>query len=346
MHHLMNPNRREEKETRIKQLKVEQNSKYQQNKISVDIVQNTSVIRDSTKVAFVKDIPHTVSNSNINLQMITTNSFNYILHPGDVCDSDTSFFVYVYSHPAHHQNRELIRATWGNLTLYHPIKISLLFFGGLSNETTINKAIEVEGKKFQDIVQSSFLDTYRNLTYKAISAMKYITENCETVKYIIKTDDDIFINMFSAIELLQRRIQMYLYKRKELICYFHIHAVAARERDSKWYVSEEEWPLLEYPKYCSGASYIFTPDFALSVLKLSNIIKYFWLEDVYITGILQSLMHVHQIDIKSSFWFNELVTLYESDERFLTQWIFSHGVTYSKWKKLWQVNLKYVNKIR
>ncbi len=59
-----------------------------------------------------------------------------------------------------------------------------------------------------------------------------------------------------------------------------------RDQNSKWYVSHKEWPPNEYPPYCSGSGFIYTPDFAASAFNMSKHIPYFWIDDLYITGFL------------------------------------------------------------
>ena len=54
-----------------------------------------------------------------------------------------------------------------------------------------------------DIIQENFLDSYNNLTLKSILMLKYVKNNCENkVKYVMKCDDDTFINVPNLIHVL------------------------------------------------------------------------------------------------------------------------------------------------
>lgn len=53
--------------------------------------------------------------------------------------------------------------------------------------------------RYGDIVQEDFVDSYRNLTHKAIMALRWVSQNCQNAKLILKADDDIFINIFKLV---------------------------------------------------------------------------------------------------------------------------------------------------
>ena len=61
-----------------------------------------------------------------------------------------------------------------------------------------------------DIIQEDFVDSYMNLTLKTIMGIKWAQNYCSKASFILKTDDDIFVNipllMENLIELQGRRI--------------------------------------------------------------------------------------------------------------------------------------------
>ena len=44
-----------------------------------------------------------------------------------------------------------------------------------------------------------------------------------------------------------------------------------------------------YPTYCSGAAYILTMDLVPKLLNESYMTRFFWVDDVYVTGILAAV---------------------------------------------------------
>jgi len=47
------------------------------------------------------------------------------------------------------------------------------------------------------------VDTYRNLSYKTISGLKWVTHYCPASSYVLKIDDHVFVNIFNLIRELQ-----------------------------------------------------------------------------------------------------------------------------------------------
>jgi beta-1,3-galactosyltransferase 1 len=58
---------------------------------------------------------------------------------------------------------------------------------------------------YNDIIQESFYDTYNNLTLKSLMLLKWVISNCNKVTYIMKTDDDMFVNIPILVKALKGR---------------------------------------------------------------------------------------------------------------------------------------------
>ena len=59
---------------------------------------------------------------------------------------------------------------------------------------SLQVSLESENDQYHDILQGSFKDTYRNMTYKHIMALKWVLYYCPGVHYVLKSDDDTFVN--------------------------------------------------------------------------------------------------------------------------------------------------------
>ena len=65
-----------------------------------------------------------------------------------------------------------MRSTWltpNFLQKLSGFKIKILFFLGLADSVEDQQRIEYESELYKDIVQSDFIDSYQNNTYKAMS---------------------------------------------------------------------------------------------------------------------------------------------------------------------------------
>lgn len=136
--------------------------------------------------------------------LVNPHSFRYIREPGKVCDESNIYLViYIHSAPKQFERREHIRQTWGNST-YHEVKFALFFvIGMVSNDAIFMQDIEEESEKYNDVLQEDFEDSYRNLSLKAIAALRWIDLHCKHVKFVLKADDDTFINMFNYLKQLK-----------------------------------------------------------------------------------------------------------------------------------------------
>ncbi|XP_052757095.1 uncharacterized protein LOC113520130 [Galleria mellonella] len=184
------------------------------------------------------------------------------------------------------------RAETGNTE----VDFRLVFLLGLpahDNDTTVQSKIEEEVEKYGDIIQEGFIDSYNNLTLKSIMMLKWITNKCnESVRYILKTDDDMYINVPNLVLNLKNRSKEYDekvskgYKEKEhlligdLIC----GARPVLDSNNKWYSPRYMYGGRVYPRYLSGTGYVFSADAAPPLYEAALRTNYFHLEDIYITG--------------------------------------------------------------
>jgi len=95
------------------------------------------------------------------------------------------------------------------------------------------------------------------MTVKALAALDWIMMYCSQATYLIKADDDAFINEFAAIKHL-RDIESVGYRHHLLMCLVWHRPVVARH--GKWAVSRAEFARRRYPTYCCGLGYIITAD--------------------------------------------------------------------------------------
>lgn len=162
--------------------------------------------------------------------------------------------IIVSSNPKNCENRDLIRKTWGQQTKY----AKLLFLMGVppdsvtleDNVTTLAVQIHKESVQYQDIVQGTFLDAYRNMTYKHMMGLKWVAHHCPDAKYILKTDDDVVVHTEAVVNFLIRDLSPWG-ARNLIICDVSKGAEVLRN-DSKWSVTKKEYADDVYPPYCAG----------------------------------------------------------------------------------------------
>ena len=243
------------------------------------------------------------------------------IEPTGVCDKksdpitdDILLLVVVCSAVGNVQQRQTIRETWARDQVDMD-DVKVVFMLGNSLNDTKQQDVINESEQYGDIVQESFLDTYANLTVKSLMLLKWFTTSCKgivisqtmwdlieitlyffmlsidvimlclilDVSYVMKTDDDMYINIQQLYELVARNVVPHLLTGA-LIC----GARPIRDPHNKWHSPHYMFQGHVYPDYVSGTGYLMSYSTAMILFKMSLTVPAFHLEDVYITGILPS----------------------------------------------------------
>ncbi|XP_067011634.2 beta-1,3-galactosyltransferase 5 [Anabrus simplex] len=237
--------------------------------------------------------------------------FRYIIN-NDVCGTvnrggevdDVKAILLVTSYANDVETRSYVRQAYPSDEL-KKLGVRRVFLLARINGATVKNpvpqnALLDENKRFSDLIQGNFYEAYRNLTYKHMMGLHWVTRYCPQAKYIIKMDHDIVIDMYRLMELLSHK----QYSKPLLLGYVFRGMVPVREPANKWYVTRNEYPNSVYPPFLSGWLYVTTPDVALKLLEVSKKINYFWIDDTFVTGILAKYARIKLQDISEHFTAN------------------------------------------
>ncbi|CAJ0603911.1 unnamed protein product [Cylicocyclus nassatus] len=178
------------------------------------------------------------------------------------------------------EGRAFFRKVFSNYSSQH--NFTIIFPLGLSSNLTVNEALFEEHTRFGDLLQADFLDTYRNLTFKTYAYSRFISRNCTNVLAVIKVDDDIVFNiewMFSYLSGINRTTNT-------LHCRTVEKPFSIRDKTSKWYISEKDYPFQYFPKYCLSPLIAGTPATFKALHDATTKIPHVWLDDVFSTGLV------------------------------------------------------------
>lgn len=182
-------------------------------------------------------------------RLIDLKGFSFKINPKP-CESYPSgllLVVIVSSNPNNYANRMIIRNTWGR-TLD---AVKVVYLVGESQNKSLSEQIINESAIYGDIVQGGFIDAYRNMTYKHVMGLKWVSHHCPQAKYVLKTDDDVVVHSNALWQFLSRELSPW--GAKGLItCQVLEHAPVQRDSNSKWKVTAEEYEMAYYPTYCAG----------------------------------------------------------------------------------------------
>ena len=196
--------------------------------------------------------------------------------------------VYVHSGVTHFDRRELIRRTWGNVSCFE-IAVRLVFVIGMPNTddaVDVQRLVAAEWRRHGDLVQEDFVDSYLNMTYKAVAALKWISNSCRHARFVLKADDDIFVNMFSLLEILSKSVPLSNTRRPRLLICNHRWKVfeGAVDHDGKWSTERSVWRYEFWPPHCQGMAFVVTTDLAIDLYEESYGVPFLWMDDLYLTG--------------------------------------------------------------
>ena len=172
--------------------------------------------------------------------------------------------------------RQLARTKWLNNT---NTSVRYMFVLGLSADVQENQVVLNEAIEFKDILILNFTDTYRNLTLKVMSTMKWIASNCKNIRFVMKTDTDVFVNIPKIAKLINSE------KFSSPNAVFGNRASyknrVIRDPSEKYFQSKEEYSYEFYPPYCTGSGYVMSFSTLKLLLRMSYFIRKISIEDAY-----------------------------------------------------------------
>lgn len=124
-------------------------------------------------------------------------------------------------------------------------------------------------------------------------AFKWFIYNCPEVNYLLKTDDDVFVNsplLFKSLQAVSNQSDDQ--PGNVLICTEVVDPKVKRSYRSKWRVPYTTYHDKFYPNYCTGFSILYSADVVFQLYNHTQNIPYFWIDDVLITGITRAQLNI------------------------------------------------------
>lgn len=118
-----------------------------------------------------------------------------------------TLFVAVMSAAAYFHKRDVIRQTWASRfpEFSHLVDvIGFSFVVGRTLNATVQKGLEDESSVHGDIIQVDMIDAYANMTLKVAGLLNWLTTHCSHADFVMKVDDDVYINIHNLANSLQK----------------------------------------------------------------------------------------------------------------------------------------------
>uniref|UniRef100_UPI0037E99600 beta-1,3-galactosyltransferase 1 n=1 Tax=Semicossyphus pulcher TaxID=241346 RepID=UPI0037E99600 len=207
--------------------------------------------------------------------------YHFTINEPYKCEQQKPFLVLVVPVAPHNRaHRNIIRSTWGGESLDQDKVVQLFFLlGRQSGEGAeqLQEQLLQESKEHRDLIQSDFLDCYKNLTIKTMVMLEWLDAHCSATSYAMKIDSDMFLNVPKLISMLLNAP-----KTNYLTGLVAKGGVVLRDPKSKWYLPASIYPYPQYPRYALGLGYVFSLDLAKKLVGASRHVKAVYIEDVYL----------------------------------------------------------------
>jgi hypothetical protein len=148
---------------------------------------------------------------------------NFPVKYSSMCKSNDLLLIYILSATQNFERRQSIRRTWANKSEYQQLDIfCFTFIVGLSTNNShvpYNGDVALEASIHQDIVQLNIKETYENVPYKEVGALKWSYIYASHIPFLFKTDDDLIVDTL----LLSDVVKFFVHNRTDHSLYIQKH---------------------------------------------------------------------------------------------------------------------------
>ncbi|XP_038046441.1 uncharacterized protein LOC119720706 [Patiria miniata] len=223
-------------------------------------------------------------------------------HSNEKCQ-DVFMVALINSQPNDQDFRMAVRETWADTAMSHQLGVLTMFVLGSPSDDSLKSSVFQENERHDDILMGNFRENIKNSTLKLLLGLNWVTSRCSSAKFVFAGDD----HMFVIYERLVRDLRAL--KSEESIPTWRGRispgSRPVRDRKSRYYVSEKQYPGKRYPDFCTSEA-----GFVLSIDAAKNIFSFSWdepvipLPDVF-TGVLAKKAGIRITD-DESFTFGNL----------------------------------------
>ena len=254
----------------------------------------------------------------------------------ELCPNSGEFLrllILITSAPIHREARLAIRQTWGHYATRRDIAIGFIL--GATQTQSIEDSLAAENYMYGDIVRGRFIDSYNNLTLKTISSLEWIDTYCPKVSFVLKTDDDMFINVPRLLAFIDQ------HQKETNVIYGRLAKKwkPIRNKKSKYYVSPQQYFPPVFPPFTTGPAYLMSADVVHGLYTKALNQTYLKLEDVFTTGIVAQLVSVKRVHVNE--FLNRRIAFNPCNIRkAISVHMIKSNEQFDLWKKLLDTNTK------
>lgn len=208
--------------------------------------------------------------------------------------------VLVDSNWRNYDRRLAIRNSWA--LNQHRLNCSIFFVVGDADHNEI-VGVTDEGAFFHDIIQPTVWESEKNTVLKLLAAFRFVETELDS-DFVMKTNDDVFVNLPELVDFLQPYIPAEEdHVQKHMADYLHVNtadsdrpkglvfgnriqdATPHNDPNKPGFLSPHFWPKhAPFPEYAWGKGYVVSFDVMRRFNICPKVLDLLPLEDVYFTG--------------------------------------------------------------
>ncbi|XP_067660436.1 beta-1,3-galactosyltransferase 5-like [Haliotis asinina] len=219
--------------------------------------------------------------------------FLYLIQNEDICNETNKdavdLIILILTRHTCIYNRNIIRSTWASVSRNKTGNVRYVFLLSTHPRHELMENVNIEALHYKDMLMEDFRDSYSSLTYKTIMGLKWASSFCDNAKFVMKTDDDMWVNVPQILRLVSRN-RLVLQSGVAGKC---LRGKPYRGNNSKWYITFNKYPLTLYPQYLLRSGYVTSMAVTKQVHNISRNVPFVKFEDVYFGMCVKALGRVN-----------------------------------------------------
>lgn len=212
--------------------------------------------------------------------------------PRDICQGGEvpTVIAFVESSPDRREWRDFIRSSWGKPSGGQHEKVgndtmAVFFTIGQAVFPRRQKAVLDEIKKHGDILLTD-LQEPNNDTFKHLRALKWVVENCEEAKFVLKAEDNVLVNSVSFLRHISDLVRTH--KAQSLLACEVMDLSAESPRPAK---------------HCENSAFFLSLESAQRLCKAADELRNpaTFANNLWLTGLLPKVAKLQLLDVSRTF---------------------------------------------
>lgn len=221
-------------------------------------------------------------------------SYALLVDQPGACAPPPMLLMAIKSQVGNFENRQAIRETWGRGGAVRgeggawrgPVRTLFLLGrqdGATGPHPDLSSLLALEHQRYGDILQWDFRDSFFNLTLKDLLFWRWLRQRCAGAAFVFKGDDDVFVRTGALLDFLQERWEERNRTRglELFVGDVIVNAMPNREPATKYFIPESFYKGA-YPPYAGGGGVVYSSSLALRLLEVSERVRLFPIDDVYL----------------------------------------------------------------